>query len=97
MKTLLLNSQPERDIVISRDHMGGFGFEIKSTNMTPPLNLAYCAAVMEEAGLQVEILDAVALMWKPERILNREQSGRLLPSQISGTQTLFWGLTDRAT
>ena len=71
MKTLLLNSQPERDIVISRDHMGGFGFEIKSTNMTPPLVLAYCAAVMEKAGLAVEILDAVALRWKPGRILER--------------------------
>ena len=69
MKVLLLNPQPERDVVISRDHMGGFGFEIKSTNMTPPLSLAYCA-VMEGGGLDVEILDAVALRWKPARVLD---------------------------
>jgi radical SAM superfamily enzyme YgiQ (UPF0313 family) len=75
MKTLLLNSQPERDIVISRDHMGGFGFEIKSTNMTPPLNLAYCAAVLEKAGIEVEIVDAVALRWKPAKILEHVRVG----------------------
>lgn len=75
MKTLLLNAQPERDIVISRDHMGGFGFEVKSTNMTPPLSLAYCAAVLEKAGLGVEILDAVALGLKPAAALERIESG----------------------
>lgn len=70
MNVLLLNPQPERDIVISRDHMGGFGFEVKSTNMTPPLGLAYCASVMESIGIVVEILDAVALRWKPERVMH---------------------------
>ncbi|GAB4340129.1 MAG: radical SAM protein [Candidatus Abyssubacteria bacterium] len=69
MKTLLLNPQPQRDVVISRDHMGGFGFEIKSNNLTPPLTLAYCASVMESIGLSVEILDAVALGWKPDTAL----------------------------
>jgi len=57
--------------VISRDHMGGFGFEVKSGNMTPPLGLAYCAAVMERVGIEVEILDAVALGMKPGEVLGR--------------------------
>jgi radical SAM superfamily enzyme YgiQ (UPF0313 family) len=70
MKTLLLNPQPDRDIVISRDHMGGFGFELKSANMTPPLSLAYCAALIEGAGLDVEILDAVALRLRPDKVLD---------------------------
>lgn len=70
MNVLLLNPQPESDIVISRDHMGGFGFEVKSANMTPPLGLAYCAAVMESVGIDAEILDAVALRWKPQRVLH---------------------------
>ncbi len=69
MKSLLLNPQPERNVTISRDHMGGFGFEIKSGNITPPLNLAYCAAVIESIGLEAEILDAVALRWKPDKVL----------------------------
>jgi radical SAM superfamily enzyme YgiQ (UPF0313 family) len=69
MKILLLNPQPESDVVISRDHMGGFGFEIKSTNMIPPLSLAYCAAVIEALGLEVDILDAVALRRKPKNVL----------------------------
>jgi len=69
MKTLLLNPQPERDVTISRDHMGGFGFEVKSTNMVPPLSLAYCAAVLENAGHDVDILDAVALGLKPAKVL----------------------------
>ncbi len=69
MKVLLLNPQPERDVVISRDHMGGFGFEVKSTNMVPPLSLAYCAAIIEKAGIEVEILDAVALRWFPLQVL----------------------------
>jgi anaerobic magnesium-protoporphyrin IX monomethyl ester cyclase len=71
MKVLLLNPQPERDIVISRDHMGGFGFQIKSTNMIPPLTLAYCAAVLEQSGFGVEILDAVALQMRPAAVLER--------------------------
>ena len=71
MKTLLLNPQPQRNVVISRDHMGGFGFEVKSGNMTPPLGLAYCAAVMERVGIEVEILDAVALGMKPGEVLGR--------------------------
>ncbi len=75
MKTLLLNPQPERDIVISRDHMGGFGFEVKSTNMTPPLSLAYCAAVLEQAGYEVDIIDAVALGLKPGMALERIVAG----------------------
>ncbi len=75
MKTLLLNPQPDRDVVISRDHMGGFGFEIKSTNMTPPLTLAYCAAVIARAGLEVKILDAVALRWKPAKALSWVKQG----------------------
>jgi len=75
MKTLLLNPQPDRDVVISRDHMGGFGFEVKSTNMTPPLSLAYCAAVMEGAGLAVDILDAVALRWRPGEVLDYIRKG----------------------
>jgi radical SAM superfamily enzyme YgiQ (UPF0313 family) len=69
MKVLLLNPQPERDVVISRDHMGGFGFEIKSANMIPPLTLAYCAAMVEADGFAVDILDAVALRWRPARVL----------------------------
>ncbi len=73
MNVLLLNPQPEKNIVISRDHMGGFGFEVKSTNMTPPLGLAYCASVMESIGINVEILDAVALRWKPERVMHHIQ------------------------
>lgn len=76
MKILLLNPQPERDVVISRDHMGGFGFEVKSTNMTPPLSLAYCAAVLERAGFGVEVLDAVALRLKPAPVLERIEKGR---------------------
>ena len=75
MKILLLNPQPEGDVVISRDHMGGFGFEVKSTNMTPPLSLAYCAAVLERDGREVEILDAVALRLQPEGALARIKSG----------------------
>jgi radical SAM superfamily enzyme YgiQ (UPF0313 family) len=75
MKTLLLNAQPERDIVISRDHMGGFGFEIKSTNMTPPLTLAYCASLIRRAGHEVELLDAVALRMKPGEVLRRVHGG----------------------
>ncbi|RJP74086.1 MAG: radical SAM protein [Candidatus Abyssobacteria bacterium SURF_17] len=69
MKILLLNPQPGRDVVISRDHMGGFGFEVKSTNITPPLNLAYCAAVLEGKGHEAGILDAVALGWKPHKVM----------------------------
>lgn len=75
MKTLLLNPQPDRDVVISRDHMGGFGFEVKSTNMTPPLSLAYCAAVLERDGLAVEILDAVALGMRPAKALEFIEAG----------------------
>jgi radical SAM superfamily enzyme YgiQ (UPF0313 family) len=71
MKVLLLNPQPERDIVISRDHMGGFGFEIKSTNMIPPLTLAYCAAVIEKDGFEAEVIDAVALKLSPSKIIER--------------------------
>ena len=80
MKILMLNPQPDSDIVISRDHMGGFGFEVKSTNMTPPLSLAYCAAVLETIGLEVEIIDAVALGWKPGRALEliQKQDYRLV-------------------
>ncbi|RJP24667.1 MAG: radical SAM protein [Candidatus Abyssobacteria bacterium SURF_5] len=70
MNVLLLNPQPDSDVVISRDHMGGFGFEIKSTNMIPPLSLAYCAAVIERAGIKVEILDAVAMRWRPAQVLD---------------------------
>ena len=55
--------------------MGGFGFEVKSTNMTPPLSLAYCAAVMEGAGLAVDILDAVALRWRPGEVLDYIRKG----------------------
>jgi radical SAM superfamily enzyme YgiQ (UPF0313 family) len=83
MKTLLLNPQPERDIVISRDHMGGFGFEIKSTNMTPPLSLAYCAAVLEKLGHEVEILDAVALRLGPAKVIERVKSGNYALAAVS--------------
>jgi radical SAM superfamily enzyme YgiQ (UPF0313 family) len=75
MKVLLLNPQPERDVVISRDHMGGFGFEIKSTNMIPPLSLAYCAAVLKRSGHESDILDAVALGLKPSQTLDRIRAG----------------------
>lgn len=61
--------------MISRDHMGGFGFEVKSTNMTPPLSLAYCAAVLERAGHEAGVLDAVALRLKPARALDRIKDG----------------------
>jgi radical SAM superfamily enzyme YgiQ (UPF0313 family) len=71
MKVLLLNPQPDRDVVISRDHMGGFGFEIKSTNMIPPLTLAYCAAVLGRSGHETDILDAVALGLRPAQTLDR--------------------------
>lgn len=65
MRLTLVNPKPDRRTVISRDHMGGFGFELRSANLTPPLTLAYTAAVAEERGHQVTLIDAVALDWAP--------------------------------
>lgn len=61
MKVVLINPPWRRGYTISRDHMAGFGFEVRSTNLIPPLSLAYAASVLIEKGFEVEILDAVAL------------------------------------
>lgn len=69
MHLTLVNPKPDRRTIISRDHMGGFGFEMKSPNLTPPLSLAYAAAVAEQAGHEVTLIDAVALDWAPQHAL----------------------------
>ena len=76
MHLTLVNPKPARRTIISRDHMGGFGFEMKSPNLTPPLALAYTAAVAEEAGITVHLFDAVALDWSPAHALERITDSR---------------------
>jgi radical SAM superfamily enzyme YgiQ (UPF0313 family) len=40
--------------------MGGFGMAVGDALVYPPLNVAYCAAVLLEAGHEVSVLDAAA-------------------------------------
>lgn len=70
MHLTLINPKPDRRTIISRDHMGGFGFEMKSPNLTPPLTLAYTAALAEESSHAVTLIDAVALDWAPAHALD---------------------------
>jgi radical SAM superfamily enzyme YgiQ (UPF0313 family) len=56
--------------------MGGFGIELKSYNICPPVNLAYTAAMLRQYSYQVNILDAVALNYSTERTLNHIQENK---------------------
>lgn len=75
MHLTLVNPKPDRRTTVSRDHMGGFGFEMRSPNLTPPLTLAYTAAVAEHAGHRVSLFDAVALDWGPAHTVDRIVAG----------------------
>lgn len=76
MRLTLVNPKPDRRTTVSRDHMGGFGFEMKSPNITPPLTIAYAGAVAEQKGHEVTIFDAVALDWAPAHTLQRIVAAR---------------------
>lgn len=70
MKVVLINPPWKRATTISRDHMAGFGFEVRSTNLIPPLSLAYAASVLLQKGFEVEVLDAVALGMSKQEALS---------------------------
>ena len=69
MNILLINPPGFQNTKAMRDLMGGFGMIITSDLIMPPLNLAYTAAVLEEAGHEVAIYDAVALRKSSEEFL----------------------------
>ena len=65
MRVILLNLPDPPDYYVSRDYCGGFGSAFPSKrriqhNMFPPLFDAYAAAVLENEGHDVSILDCQA-------------------------------------
>jgi magnesium-protoporphyrin IX monomethyl ester (oxidative) cyclase len=61
MRVLLVNPPSPASMRVSRGLMGGFGMAVNENLVYPPLNLAYVAAVLRQAGHPVSILDADAL------------------------------------
>ncbi len=60
MKVALLNPPSFRKGRLSRGLMGGYGMRVGDALVYPPIQLAYVAAVLEQRGHAVEVLDAEA-------------------------------------
>ncbi|MCA9002569.1 MAG: cobalamin-dependent protein, partial [Planctomycetes bacterium] len=61
VSVLLVNPPSPPEFRVSRGLMGGFGMAVGRELLYPPIELAHVAAVLEEEGHQVAILDADAL------------------------------------
>ncbi len=89
MKVLLLNLPSFSKRRFCREIMGGFGLELGSSLLYPPLPLAYTAALMERDGIPVDLLDAEALDLDEKRIVARvKEGGFSLVGVISSLITL---------
>lgn len=75
ISVLLLNLPSFSDRLYSREIMGGFGLEVGRSLRYPPLPLAYSAAILEQAGVPVDLLDAVALQMTEAAILSHAKGG----------------------
>ena len=77
-KVLLIQPPDPEGMKILRDHAGRFGIvEEKSSviryDILPPVFLAYSAALLEENGSEVDIIDSPTLNLKKEKILEKAQ------------------------
>ncbi|MFH2000832.1 MAG: cobalamin-dependent protein, partial [Planctomycetota bacterium] len=61
MKVVFCNPPSPETCKISRGLMGGFGMAVGEGLVYPPLNVAYCAAVLLRKGHGAEVIDASAL------------------------------------
>ena len=60
VKVCLVNPPSPPEFRVSRGLMGGFGMAVGQELLYPPIELAHVAAVLEQAGHRVQILDADA-------------------------------------
>ncbi len=60
MKVVFCNPPSPSSHKISRGLMGGFGMAVGEDLVYPPLNVAYCAAVILKAGFRSAVVDAAA-------------------------------------
>ena len=75
---LIQPPDPPRSQVL-RDHMGNFGILRKKisrvkADILPPLNLTYSAALLEENGFDVSIIDSPALELKTKEVLRMAEA-----------------------
>jgi len=66
---LLLNLPSFSSKCYSKEIMGGFGLEVGHSLRYPPIPLAIGAAILEQAGRKVCLIDADALEYKKSDIL----------------------------
>ncbi|MEZ6004647.1 MAG: radical SAM protein [Planctomycetota bacterium] len=67
VKVCLVNPPSPPEFRVSRGLMGGFGMAVGRELLYPPIELAHVAAVLEQAGHEVRILDADAKDWDAEQ------------------------------
>ena len=73
-RVLLLLPPSPRGENVSRGLMGGFGMRVGRQLRYPPIRTALTAAVLEESGHEVSILDANAEGWSLDRCVGRISS-----------------------
>ncbi len=71
LKIVLVNPPSPPEFRVSRGLMGGFGMAVNPGLLYPPIELAHVAALLEQEGHQVEILDADPLALDLEATLAR--------------------------
>ncbi len=84
MHVLLVNPPPPPRQRVSRGLMGGFGMVVGEGLCYPPLDLLYVAAIVEEAGHEVTVIDAESDGSDPEAVL---EALRRRPSPLVGLTT----------
>jgi radical SAM superfamily enzyme YgiQ (UPF0313 family) len=70
-KVLLLNPPSKHGVAVVRDTLYGCWCKGRANYMWPPLGLAQIGAVLEKAGFEVKLLDAMALKYTFPLTLNK--------------------------
>ena len=93
MHILFINPPSPPSGHINRDVAAGFGaLSTKGDICVPPLNLAYAASVVREAGHSVEIIDAAAEKLNIKEVINRIKSDTDLVCLNTGASSLAYDL-----
>jgi anaerobic magnesium-protoporphyrin IX monomethyl ester cyclase len=92
-KIMLIQPPDPPKTRIMRDHMGKFGILERDVGVLnyilPPLDLAYSASLLEENGIEVDLIDAPALGLSSSRIISKisEKSPDLIVIDTTGVSS----------